>query len=173
MSKLGGFRKYIGISYTNQNVVFFSIGDLGKIIDLDLNCPRKAINWPRSSFGRVLSFECGSFWNFHYLAKYGGPNVKFGPIWAICVCQNLTFGPPYFPQKWKFQKLPNSNERTLPNDDLGQFIAFLGQFKSRSIIFPKSPIEKKVHFDLYRKSLYICETHLISTCSFYNEKIFF
>ena len=58
MSKLGVFRKYIGISYINRNVVFFSIGDLGKIIDLDLNCLRKAINWPRSSLGRVLSFEC-------------------------------------------------------------------------------------------------------------------
>ena len=38
--------------------IYFSISDLGKIIDLDLNCLRKAINWPRSSLGRVLLFEC-------------------------------------------------------------------------------------------------------------------
>ena len=33
MSKLGGFRKYIGISYIYK--MFFLIGDLGKNIDLD------------------------------------------------------------------------------------------------------------------------------------------
>ena len=59
----------------------------------------------------------------------------------------------------------HSNKRTLPNDDLGQLIAFLRQFKSRSIIFPKSLIEKYIHFNLYRKSLYICEIHPTSTSS--------
>ena len=62
-----------------------------------------------------------------------------GQIWAI------------FTKKWKIQKLPHSNERTLPSDDLGQFIAFFGQFKFISIIFPKSPIENKLYFVLYRK----------------------
>ena len=77
-------------------------------------------------------------------------SAKIAQIWP-----NLTFEPPYFIKKWKFQKIPHSNERTPPNDDLGPFIASQRQFKSRSIIFPKSPIEKKWHFHLYRKSLYI------------------
>ena len=85
----------VEVGWVSQIYIFFSIGDLGKIIDLELNCLGKAINWPRSSFGRVLSFECRSF-------QIWGSK---GQIRAILgQTSNIDLWTPILNQKWKFQK---------------------------------------------------------------------
>ena len=108
--------------------------------------------WMSNCFKKAI-WMC-DFWNFHFWLSMGVQRSMFD-VWP-----KMALIWPLDPHIWK---LLHSNERTLPNDDLGQFIAFPRQFNSRSIIFPKSPIEKNI---------YICETHPTSTLILQRKKIF-
>jgi hypothetical protein len=72
-SKLAGFRNYIGIYYINE---FFNCRFGKKLSPLGI-LPKKAVYGYTASSRGNLRIKCRIFWNFDFLAKYGGQSGEF------------------------------------------------------------------------------------------------